>query len=165
MKYRTNPHNGDKLSQLGFGCMRFNRDKKEVEKELLYAIENGVNYFDTAYIYPNNEATLGSILAKHNLREKVYIATKIPPFMIKKTAGLDKLFKKELERLQTDYIDYYFIHMLTDVNEWNRLVDLGVLDWIKAKKDAGEIRNIGFSYHGSKKPLLNWLTSMTGNSA
>ena len=149
MIYRTNPKNGDRLSQLGFGCMRFIKDEKEIEEQVVYAIENGINYFDTAYIYPNNEERLGRVLAK-GYRDKVKIATKVQPFLIKKYEDFDKIFNTELERLQTDYIDYYLIHMLSDVKVWNRLVDIGAAKWIEEKKKNGQIRNIGFSYHGGK---------------
>lgn len=153
MKYRVNPKNNDKLSILGFGCMRFSKDEKEVEKQIIYAIENGVNYFDTAYIYPNSEAVLGRVLAK-GYRHRVKIATKMPPYLIKKYEDLDKIFNTELQRLQTDYIDYYFMHMVTEVSMWKRLVDLGILKWIKEKKEKGQIRNIGFSYHGGREEFV-----------
>lgn len=154
MLYRVNPKNNDRLSSLGFGCMRFPKEEAEVERQLLHAIEQGVNYFDTAYIYPNSEATLGKILKRNGLREKVKIATKLPPYLVKKYEDMDKLFNTELERLQTDYIDYYLIHMLTDVNTWHRLVDLGILQWIDEKKKNGQIINIGFSYHGGKEEFI-----------
>lgn len=147
MNYRTNPKNGDKLSILGFGCMRFAKDFDETEKQIIAAIEQGVNYFDTAYIYPKSEETLGKILAK-GYRDHVKIATKLPTYLVKKPEDLDKLFYTQLKRLQTNYIDYYFIHMLLNTGEWQRLCDLGILEWIEAKKSAGEIINIGFSYHG-----------------
>jgi predicted aldo/keto reductase-like oxidoreductase len=153
MNYRVNPKNNDKLSILGFGGMRFSKDKREVEKQIIYAIENGVNYFDTAYSYLNSEVTLGSILSK-GYRSRVKIATKMPPFLIKKYEDLDKIFNTELERLQTDYIDYYFMHMLTDVNVWTRLVDIGVIKWIEEKKQKGQIINIGFSYHGGRDEFV-----------
>ncbi len=147
MIYRENQKNNDKISQLGFGCMRFDKDDKEVEKQIIYAIENGVNYFDTAYIYGNSEERLGRVLAK-GYREKVKIATKMPGYMIKKTEGFNQMFNTQLERLQTDYIDYYFMHMLTNVDEWKRVCDIGILDFINEKKKSGQIKNIGFSYHG-----------------
>lgn len=100
MKYRINPKNGDKLSALGFGCMRFAKDEQEVERQIIYAIEHGVNYFDTAYIYPKSEAILGRVLAK-GYRDRVKIATKMPPYLVKKYEDLDKLFETELERLRT----------------------------------------------------------------
>ena len=149
MKYRINPKNQDELSTLGFGCMRFSRDEKEVEKQIIYAIEHGVNYFDTAYIYPNSEVVLGRVLSK-GYRERVKIATKMPPHTIKKYEDFDRIFLTELERLQTDYIDYYLIHMLPDTTVWNRLIKLGIHEWIEEKKEKGQIRNIGFSYHGGR---------------
>ena len=127
MNYRVNPKNNDKLSAIGFGCMRFAKDEQEVEKEIIYAIENGVNYFDTAYVYPNSEVVLGRVLAK-GYRDRVKIATKLPSYMIKKYEDLDRIFDAELERLQTDYIDYYLMHMLTDVNTWKRLVEMGIIE-------------------------------------
>jgi hypothetical protein len=153
MKYRENPKNGDQLSILGFGCMRFSKDEKEVEKQIIYAIENGVNYFDTAYIYPNSEVVLGRVLSK-GYRERVKIATKLPPYLVKKREDLDKIFNEELSRLQTNYIDYYFIHMITDVNIWTRLIELGILEWIEEKKKSGQIRNLGFSYHGGRDEFV-----------
>ncbi len=158
MKYRTNPKNNDRLSILGFGCMRFSKDENEVEKQIIYAIENGVNYFDTAYAYPNSEVILGRVLAK-GYRDKVKIATKLPPFLVKKYEDLDKIFYEELRRLQTDRIDYYFMHMLTDVKIWNRLVDLGIEEWIEEKKQKGEIINIGFSYHGGREEFKKLVDS------
>ncbi len=154
VKYRINPKNGDQLSVLGFGCMRFNKNEEEVVKQVAYAIEQGVNYFDTAYVYPNNEVTLGRVLKKLGKREAVKIATKLPPYLVKKREDLDKIFNTELERLQTDYIDYYFMHMLTDLNVWERMVKLGILDWIAEKKASGQIKNIGFSYHGGKDEFI-----------
>ncbi|MDR5658422.1 aldo/keto reductase [Serpentinicella sp. ANB-PHB4] len=153
MKYRVNPKNNDKLSALGFGCMRLPKDQKEVEEQIIYAIENGVNFFDTAYIYPNSEVKLGRVLSK-GYRERVKIATKLPPYLVKKYEDLDKIFYEELERLQTDYIDYYFMHMLTDINIWKRLLDIGILKWIEEKKAKGEIINIGFSYHGGREEFI-----------
>ncbi len=153
MNYRLNPKNNDQLSALGFGCMRFSKDEKEVEKQIIHAIESGVNYFDTAYIYPNSEVVLGRVLAQ-GYRKQVKVATKLPPYLVKKYEDLDKIFLTELERLQTDYIDYYLIHMLTDTNTWNRLIDLGILRWIEDKKQKGQIINLGFSYHGGRDEFV-----------
>lgn len=149
MNYRENQKNKDKLSILGFGCMRFPKSKEEAERQIIHAIEKGVNYFDTAYIYPNSEATLGSVLAK-GYRDRVKIATKMPPYLIKRYEDFDKIFNIELERLQTDHIDYYLMHMLTDAGIWNRLVNLGIHKWIEEKKQKGQIINLGFSYHGGR---------------
>ena len=153
MKYRKDKYGND-LSVLGFGCMRFPRkmgmiDMKATEEQILLAIENGVNYFDTAYIYPGSEVVLGEILSKNNLREKVNIATKLPHSFIKDKETMEKIFNEELSRLKTDYVDYYLMHMLTDTATWQRLSNLGILDWLEEKKKSGKIRQIGFSYHGN----------------
>jgi predicted aldo/keto reductase-like oxidoreductase len=153
MNYRKDKYGND-ISVLGFGCMRFPRkagsiDMVETEKEVMAAIENGVNYFDTAYIYPGSEAALGQILAKNNARDKVYIATKLPHYLIKSREGMEKLFNEHLKRLKTDHIDYYLMHMLTDVMTWEKLKKLGILEFLKEKKQSGAIRQIGFSYHGN----------------
>lgn len=153
MNYRQDKY-GNKLSILGFGCMRFQRkmgkiDIKEAEREIMIAIQNGVNYFDTAYIYPGSEAALGEILEKNGVRDQVYIATKLPHYLIKSRESLDKLFSEELKRLRTDHVDYYLMHMLTDTDTWNRLKELGLEEWIAEKKASGAIRQVGFSYHGN----------------
>ena len=153
MEYRQDKY-GNRLSALGFGCMRFQRgvtgiDLAATEQQLMAAVEGGVNYFDTAYIYPGSEAAVGEIFAKHGLREKVYIATKLPHYLIRSREGMDKLFDEELRRLQTDYVDYYLMHMLSDVDTWQRLCELGIREWIAEKKASGQIRQVGFSYHGN----------------
>lgn len=153
MKYRKDRY-GNAISVLGFGCMRFRRtggsiDMAEAEKELMAAIDAGVNYFDTAYIYPGSEAAVGEVLAKNKAREKVYIATKLPHYLIKSREGMERLFNEQLKRLKTDYIDYYLMHMLTDVQTWEKQKKLGVLEFLEEKKRTGAIRQIGFSYHGN----------------
>lgn len=152
MNYRKDKY-GNEISSLGYGCMRFTQgitgvDLKKTEKEILLAIENGVNYFDTAYIYPGSEAALGEILEKNGLRDKVYIASKMPHYLLKKKEDPEKIFSEELKRLRTDHIDYYLMHMLTDPKTWDRLKGLGLLDWLEEKKKSGAIKQIGFSYHG-----------------
>ena len=158
MQYRVNPKNGDHLSVLGYGCMRFTRkngaiDQEKAEREMATAITRGINYFDTAYRYPGSEAALGKFLAK-GYRKDVFIATKLPQFQVKRAAEFDKYFEEELSRLKTDYIDYYLMHMLTDLGSWQRLKGLGIVDWLEAKKARGAIRNIGFSYHGGVEGFL-----------
>ena len=153
MKYRTDKY-GNELSILGFGCMRFPRkgaklDFEEAEREILLAYENGVNYYDTAYIYPGSEALIGEIFEKNNLREKIHIATKLPHYLIKSIDGIEKLFQEELRRLRTDYVDYYLMHMLNDAETWKRLTAMGIQQWIEEKKRSGAIRQVGFSYHGN----------------
>ena len=159
MNYRTDKY-GNQLSILGFGCMRFPQkmgriDMEETEREIMTAYQAGVNYYDTAYIYPGSEAALGEIFEKNNIREKVYIATKLPHYLIKSVADMDKLFTEELRRLRTDYVDYYLMHMLTDTDTWNRLNSLGIEEWIAQKKASGAIRQIGFSYHGNSEMFCN----------
>ena len=153
MKYRKDRYGND-LSVLGFGCMRFSRkngaiDMEETEKEILAAIDAGINYFDTAYIYPGSEAALGEILEKNQVRDKVYIATKLPHYLVKSREGMEKIFAEHLTRLKTDHIDYYLMHMLTDVRTWEKLIKLGILEFLEEKKKSGAIRQIGFSYHGN----------------
>ena len=161
MKYRTDRY-GTELSILGFGCMRFTRkgggiDTDKAEKEILAAWNAGVNYYDTAYIYPGSEAALGEILQRNDLRSKVKIATKLPQYMIGNRAALDRYFTEELSRLRTDYVDYYLMHHLTDIAQWEKLKALGIEDWIRERKAAGQIRNIGFSYHGNTENFLKIL--------
>ena len=153
MHYRTDKF-GNQLSILGFGCMRFPMktgriDTDAVEEQIMAAIAGGVNYFDTAYIYPGSEAVLGEILERNGVRDQVYIATKLPHYLIKSKEGLEKMFTEQLRRLRTDHVDYYLMHMLADTDTWQRMVDLGVEDWIREKKESGAIRQVGFSYHGS----------------
>lgn len=163
MQYRTD-RQGREISVLGYGCMRFTKkgvatDMEKTEKEILLAIERGINYFDTAYIYTGSEVALGQILAKNNLREKVHIATKLPQYLIRNEAAIEKYFNEQLERLQTDYIDYYLMHMLTDIDAWNTLKALGIEEWIKQKKSEGKIKQIGFSYHGNSSMFLEILNA------
>lgn len=161
MNYR-NSNGGNDLSILGFGCMRFPKkgnsiNMEEVENQIMYAIEQGVNYFDTAYVYPGSEEALGTVLAKNNCREKVKIATKLPHYLVKKEDDFENYFKEECKRLQTDYIDYYLMHMLPDVNVWKKLIGFGVLEWLKEKKENGQIKHVGFSYHGNTIAFLELL--------
>ena len=161
MKYRLDRY-GRKISQLGYGCMRFSKkgndiDYEKAEKEVLLAIENGINYFDTAYIYSGSEECLGRILDENKCRDKIYIATKLPQYIVRSAATIDKIFNKELSRLRTEYIDYYLMHMFTDYAEWEHLKALGIEGWIKRQKEEGRIRNIGFSYHGDTEMFLKIL--------
>lgn len=155
MQYRIDPKSGNRLSVLGFGCMRLPRKRGVIDQEestalIRKAIADGVNYFDTAYMYAGSEEALGRAL-QGGLRETIYIADKMPPPLCKSAADFDKLLHKMLDRLGTDYIDYLLIHMLTDVETWNRLCGLEIEDWIRAQKQAGRIRSIGFSYHGGRE--------------
>lgn len=152
MQYRKD-RKGNDISVLGYGCMRFTKkggsiDIDKAEKEVMAAIKAGVNYLDTAYVYPGNEVAVGEILYRNHCREDIYLATKLPHYLIKSMDGVEKMFQEELKRLKTDYIDYYLMHMLTDIPTWEKLKKMGMEDWIKEKLASGQIRNIGFSYHG-----------------
>ena len=153
MKYRDDKY-GNKLSVLGFGCMRFKKkmgriNMEDAERQIMTAFNKGVNYFDTAFIYPGSEAAIGEIFEKNNIRDQVYIATKLPPTLMCNTEVLDKLFNEQLKRLRTDHIDFYLMHMMADIKIWERLKGIGIEKWIEDKKASGAIRQIGFSYHGN----------------
>ncbi len=153
MQYRKDKYGND-LSVLGYGCMRFTRkggaiDLPKAERELMAAINAGVNYLDTAYIYPGSETAVGKILAKNNCRDRVYLATKLPHYLMRSVEAAEKCFAEQLRRLQTDHIDYYLMHMLTDAGTWQALCDMGIDRWLREKQAAGQIRQIGFSYHGN----------------
>ena len=163
MQYRNDKYNNP-ISMLGYGCMRFTKngnsiDIDKAEKEVMTAIEAGVNYFDTAYIYSGSEVALGEILKRNNARDRINIATKLPQYMIKSESAIDKYFNEQLQRLQTDHIDYYLMHMLTDVAAWEKLCKIGIKEWIEKKKASGEIRNIGFSFHGNTDMFLQVLNA------
>lgn len=132
-------------------------DIDKAEREIMSAYNSGVNYFDTAYVYPGSEAALGEILERNNIREKVNIATKLPQYLIGSRTALDKYFNEELKRLRTDYVDYYLMHHMTAMNQWEKLEKLGIEEWISAKKEHGQIRNIGFSYHGNTEDFISIL--------
>ena len=161
MQYRKNK-SGEELSLLGYGCMRFTTrgrgiDLDKAESEIMTAYRAGVNYYDTAYIYPGSEAALGQILEKNKIRDKVKIATKLPQYLIASWGALDKYFDEQLRRLKTDYIDYYLMHHLTDFQQWQRLKEMGILDWIREKKERKAFFNIGFSFHGNTEMFLKIL--------
>jgi predicted aldo/keto reductase-like oxidoreductase len=142
--------------------MRFPRnftsiDMKKAEEIIMTAFERGVNYFDTAWMYPGSEECLGTILEKNGIRDKVYIASKLPIALVKKTGDFERFFSEELRRLKTDRIDYYLMHMLTDLSFWKSLLSLGIDSWIAEKKRSGQIRQIGFSFHGSGEEFLQLL--------
>lgn len=157
MLTRENLKNGDMLSILGFGCMRFPAKAGGIDEArsiamIQNAIDKGVNYFDTAYIYHagRSESLLGRAL-QGGYRERVKIATKLPTFMVRKLENARKIFATQLARLQTGYIDYYLLHMLSDKAMYDRLEAMGIMEWLEVLKAEGKINNIGFSFHGIKK--------------
>ena len=152
MLYRENKKTGDKIFALGFGLMRLPERDGQIDdqksKEMIdYCLENGVNYFDTAYPYHGgqSEPFLGKVL--EGRRKDVFIATKLPPMRVHKYADIEKIFSNQLKNLRTDYIDYYLMHSLVDFKQWQRLKDYGIIKFIEEKKTAGAIRRIGFSAH------------------
>ena len=155
MNYRNDKY-GNPISILGYGCMRFTQsggriDLDKAEREVMEAVRAGVNYFDTAYVYPGSEDALGRILEKNHIRDQVNIATKLPHYLLRKPESMEKYFQEELKRLRTDHVDYYLMHMLTDVKTWERLKDLGMVEWLREKQKSGAIRQVGFSYHGNSE--------------
>jgi len=164
MQYRINQKNGDRISQLGLGCMRFPRKGTRIDQEktnelVAAAIGHGVNYFDTAYIYPGSEEALGKALLAANRREEVFIASKLPHYMCKKPEDFDRIFNKQLERLMTDRIDYYLIHMLSNKESWEHLKTIGIERWISSLRESNRIRNLGFSFHGGRDAFLELIGS------
>ena len=122
---------------------------EDAERQIMTAFNKGVNYFDTAFIYPGSEAAIGEVFEKNNIRDKIYIATKLPPQLMRSIDILDKLFNEQLKRLRTDHIDYFLFHMMSDIKVWERLRSMGIEKWIEEKKASGAIRQFGFSYHGN----------------
>lgn len=150
MQYRTMKTTGDSLSVLGYGCMRLPRknigiDVERATTQLRYAIDHGVNYLDTALTYPGNEVFLGKALAD-GYREKIRLATKLPPYQVRKREDMDMMLDVQLRNLQTDHIDYYLFHSMNG-SDWKKLKGLGVTDFIRKAKTDGRIRFIGFSSH------------------
>ncbi len=163
MEYRSDK-NGNPISILGYGCMRFTTngrgiDIDKAEKEIMAAFDQGVNYYDTAYVYSGSEAALGEILERNHIRDKVNIATKLPQYLVGNRAALDKYFEEELKRLRTDHVDYYLMHHMTAMNQWDKLENVGIREWVEEKKAKGQIRNIGFSYHGNTEDFLGILNA------
>ncbi|MCX8131447.1 MAG: aldo/keto reductase [Clostridia bacterium] len=156
MLYRKMEKTGDELSILGFGGMRFPEKNGEIDKEkslkLIYsAIEKGINYFDTAlpYHFGQSESLLGEALS-NGYRDKVKIATKMTPWLVKEPSDMEKLFQIQLRNLQTNFIDYYLVHTL-DKYSWDKMKKMGVTDFLNKCKKEGRIRNAGFSFHGDKE--------------
>ena len=155
MKYRKFGELDWEVSALGFGIMRLPHSEKEssaiLEEEasslLHYAIDNGVNYLDTAWNYHDGESEsfLGRAL-RGGYREKVRIATKLPSWKIEKKEDFDRYFDEQIERLQTDYIDFYLLHALQR-DWWDNVRNLGFLDWAENKLAEGTIKHLGFSFH------------------
>jgi predicted aldo/keto reductase-like oxidoreductase len=161
MRYRKDRY-GNELSQLGYGCMRFTKkgtqiDYEKAEREVLHAIENGINYYDTAYVYPGSEECLGRILAENGMRDKVNIATKLPQYMIRSAKGIDKTFSEELSRLRTDHIDYYLMHAQDKAN-FEKYKSCRAYETALELLAEGKIRHFGISFHDTAEVLDKILT-------
>jgi predicted aldo/keto reductase-like oxidoreductase len=162
MQYRKFGKGKKDVSILGFGCMRFpviDGDSKKIDEEkssqmLRYAYDNGVNYFDTAYPYHGGESErfVGKFLKEEGIRDKIYLATKLPSWEVKTPEDFDRLFNEQLEKLQTDYIDYYLIHALNP-DLWKAVTENGVFEWANRQIAAGRIKELGFSFH-AELPLF-----------
>jgi predicted aldo/keto reductase-like oxidoreductase len=154
MLYRKIPKTGEELSILGFGCMRLPMtpesqiDEPRATQQVRDAIDQGVNYLDTAWPYHAGESEnfLGRALTD-GYRERIKLATKLPSWMIKSREDMDNYLNTQLEKLQTKSIDYYLLHALAG-GPWDHLVSLGVLDFLDQAKADGRIANAGFSFHG-----------------
>lgn len=171
MTYRTNPGNGDKVSILGYGCMRWPMTKdadgndiidQETTNELVdYAIEHGVNYFDASPVYLQGQCEKATGIAlKRYPRDKYFIATKLSNFSNYTKENSMLMYKKSFENLQTDYIDYYLLHSIGGggIEAFNaRYVDNGMLDFLLEERKAGRIRNLGFSFHGDKESFDSFM--------
>lgn len=162
MTYRTNKVTGDKVSILGYGCMRWPMIKDAEDKDIIdqeavnrlvdHALENGVNYFDTSPVYLQGQSeTATGIALKRHPRENYFIATKLSNFSNYSRENSMLMYRKSFENLQTDYIDYYLLHSIGGggMDAFNaRYVNNGMLDFLMEERKAGRIRNLGFSFHG-----------------
>lgn len=171
MIYNTLGKTGLKVSRLGFGTMRLptigsneNIDEVEATKMFEYAIENGINIFDTAYMYHNEtisgsgngEIFLGNFLKENNLRDEIILQTKSPSWYIREKSDFEFYLNEQLEKLQTDYVDIYMLHSLT-ASSWNRLNGLGVLDFLDDCLSSGKVKHVGFSSHTGMDTLTKIL--------
>ena len=164
MQYRTMPNSDEKLSILGFGCMRLpapkgrkttmisSIDNERAANQIRYAIDQGVNYLDTAYMYHRgaSESFLGDYVLKDGYREKVNIATKLPCVSINKKESIEEIFNKQLRNLKVEYFDYYMLHSLSGIS-WNKMLSFGITDFMDKIRKQGKVRHMGFSFHDSRE--------------
>lgn len=154
MQNRLIKKTGDEISPLGFGAMRLplkngKVDRELARKQIYHAIDNGINFIDTAYLYGDSETFLGEIL-QGEYRDKVKLCTKLPAINIRKYEDMENILDEQLKRLQRDSIDYYLIHAV-DLKTINRLLKRDLLKFISKAKADGKIKHVGFSYHGPKE--------------
>ena len=161
MTYRTNNGNGDKVSILGYGCMRWPMIKDENGRDIIdqeavnrlvgYAMEHGVNCYDSSpvYLQGQSEKATGIALSRYP-RESYFVATKLSNFSNYTKENSIEMYQKSKENFQTDYIDYYLLHSIGDGNGFRqRFVDNGMMEYLLEERKAGRIRNLGFSFHGT----------------
>ena len=160
MTYRVQHGSGEQISLLGFGMMRLPNNQEEVNQLVDYAIEHGVNYYDTApmYMRGQSEVLMGNALSRHP-RDKYYVATKMSNQRIWDFDEAKQMYEQSFQRLKVDYIDYYLLHSIggggmDTLNK--RFLDNGLLDFLLKEREAGRIKHLGFSYHGDVRPF-DWL--------
>ncbi len=171
MAIRENPRNGDKISLLGFGCMRWPMvkdasgkdviDQEAVNEMVDYALEHGINYFDTspAYLQGQSERAAGIALSRHP-RSSYYIATKLSNFGDRSREASIRMYEESFKEMQTDYFDYYLLHSIGRGGEEffrKRYVENGMMDFLREEKAKGRIRNLGFSFHGAKEAFDSFM--------
>ena len=152
--------------KLGFGCMRLPMKNGEVDDAEMCRmvdafLDAGYTYFDTSFVYHNGkseEATRKALVERHP-RESFTVATKFPTFMLIPEEKIEETFRRQLDNLGVDYIDYYLMHHMTDHQQWEKLEAIGIRDWIAEKKAEGKIRHVGFSFHGTTEEFLKILNS------
>ncbi len=155
MQYRDDHRTGTRISALGLGCMRLpgylsgHIDLRAAERVLSTAIAEGVNYFDCAYTYRGVEAAVGKLVERNGWRDRVLLATKLPHGSCRASEDFDRIFTASLERLRTDHVDYYLVHNLSTLAQWEHVRALGIEAWAARQKAAGRIGSFGFSFHGS----------------
>ena len=170
MKYRNFGKLNWKVSALGFGAMRLpiigndaaKIDEPEAIRMIRHAIDNGVNYVDTAYPYHRGqgEILVGKAL-EDGYRERIKLATKMPAWLVKSQQDMDKFFDEQLHRLQVNQIDFYLLHGL-DGERWQKLTELDVLRWLEKKQEEGKIVHLGFSFHDEYPAFQKILDSYSG---
>ena len=165
MTYRTNPGNGDRVSLLGYGCMRWPMKKDGDGKDVIdqetvnglvdYAMQHGVNYYDTSPVYVQGQSERASAIALgRHPRNSYYLATKLSNFSNWSRENSMLMYRKSFENMETDYFDYYLLHSIgnggTKMFE-ERYFDNGMADFLMKEREAGRIRNLGFSFHGTQE--------------
>lgn len=163
MTYRTNPTTGDKVSILGYGCMRWPIIKDKEGKDIVdqetvnrlvdHALESGVNFFDSSPVYLQGQSeTATGIALKRHPRESYFISTKLSNFSNYTRENSIRMYKQSFVNFQTDYLDYYLLHSIKNLEVFNkRFKENGLIDYLVEERKAGRIRNLGFSFHGNKE--------------